>query len=213
MTGHTWILTVVVILSMVCFAQAVVVDGNIGDSEYDITMVDTGDESSEDFYNTGLDIKSAYFDKDSSWYYMGLSTVVQPIDKNGDSTSFYEETLMSVCFRDATTMEKVYMFEVGMNVSGVAYVDKFEWNAGWQEVSSFNEGTDYNISVGNCLELQIAVAQMGSMPDSAFAQIILDGTGGWSDDTLVGIIAPEPMTLGLLGIGGGIFAMRRRRRK
>ena len=185
------------------------VDGTVAGSEYGIVVNDVAGETGYDFYNTGLDIATMQFDDVGSSAYMALTVVSEPIDINGDPTSFLGATGLAVMFysNDAGTIPSYYL-EVTMQSSSVDVELMRFTGTGWVDVA-LGAG-DYDVAVGSALELRLA-STVFNPDDAGYFRAQLDGTGSWDDDQLEGII-PEPMTLALLGLGGIGVLLRRRSR-
>jgi len=188
---------------------APMIDGSVGTGEYATVLNDAAPESGEDYYNSGLDIKSLHFDNASGWYWTGLTVVNAPIDTDGDPTSFVSQSWFGSVFYDATHTTPYYRVMILMG--GVAPIVALEeWNgSAWDTV--LLGGSDYDVSVGTALEVRISQSKMPSMPATPYVSTQLDGTGSWGDDQLAGVV-PEPATIGLMGLGLVATLVKRRRK-
>ena len=207
------ILLTVVACGVAGFASSVwaspIVNGNVGGGEYPVVLSDTTLENTEQFFNSGLDIKALHFDNSGSSYWMGLEVVIAPIDTNGDPTSFMFRTIFDLIFFDNSGTTPSYL--VAVDMGGVTpTVGLAVWSGfGWTPVVLASG--DFDVSVANGLELRIAQSKMGGLAANPYVRSQLDGTGSWDDDQLVGVI-PEPATMAMLVLGGaGLFLAKRRR--
>ena len=213
---HTLLLNRILLTVVACgvagFASSVwavpIVDGNVGGGEYSVVLNDTAPETTDDFFNSGLDIQALHFDNSSGSYWMGLPVVNPPIDTNGDPTSFLFMTIFDLIFFDNSGTTPSYLVAVDMSGATVS-VALAAWGPGWTPVPLL--ASDFNVSVANGLELRINQSKMGSLAANPYVRAQLDGVGSWDDDQLVGVV-PEPATLSLLALGGLAMLARRRTR-
>ncbi len=199
----------VVVVFCASFVQASpIIDGDVGSGEYTNVIDDTGDESLKDFFSTGLDMATMQFDDDSGWLYLAMTVVGEPVDRNGDPTSFDEETNFKVKFYDTAGTTPCYLLDIVITGTDVEVELEYYNGSSWSDVT-LNPG-DYEIAVGDALEFKIDESKMSNLPDSFSFRSRLDGTGEWDDDQMSGHI-PEPATLILLGLGAVGSLLRRRR--
>lgn len=207
----------VVVLGVVGLASpawaAPIINGTVGATEYQAVLNDVAPENTLLFYNTGLDIEALHFDTSSDagtdWYWLGLTTVAEPIDTDGDGTGRRDKsTFWAIFYPDANPLSAPdYMVEVDM-AGGVADVVLSEWSLGaWVAVDLTGA---YNATIGNALEVRIDQDKMPNLATNPYVFAQLDGNGSWPDDQLLGTI-PEPATLALVGIGLAVMGLRRRR--
>jgi hypothetical protein len=185
------------------------IDGTVNPGEYSFILNDTPTETGMTFYNTGLDISTLQFARDPSWNYMALTVVNPPLTMGGGPTSLLHETDFWTIFSDATGTTPLYYLDVRMNSAGVESVSLEHNNGGtWQAISMI-PGVDYVVGAAASLEIKVSAAKMPDLPSVFQAGSQLDDTGAWPDDQIRGLV-PEPMTLGLTGLGvAGLWMQRR----
>jgi hypothetical protein len=185
------------------------VNGIVLTGEYAVSLPDALGEAGLD--NPGLDIRTLEFDRDASWYYMGLTVNTPPLDTDGGSTSRWHETILkTILYADATGTTPAYYLDVVMNAGGVANVNLYD--------GSFTPillaPADYQVSVGvvpyQALEVAISTLKM-SLISTPYVFAQLDDTGNAKDDQIEGMV-PEPATIGLMGLGAAVALLGRRRK-
>jgi len=190
-----------------------VIDGVVNVGEYDFFVQDTPNEVAMDYFNTGLDIDTVYFDEDANWYSLAVTVVAPPLDTDGEPTSFLGETIFIAMLVDdgSSGNDPHPAYLLGVDMSGTSVEVELEQFVGgtWQDVP-LND-PDYDVAVGDALELRISADLLANLPEDALCQAQLDGTGMGQDDQVQGIIVPEPGALALLGLGTIGLLLRRRR--
>jgi hypothetical protein len=187
------------------------VNGVVLTGEYSVSLVDALGEVGLD--NPGLDIRTLEFDRDASWYYMGLTVNTPPLDTDGGSTSRWHKTILNtILYADATgTMGmEAYYLDIVMDVGGVVSVSLYDGSSTPIPLAP----ADYQVSVGvfpyQALEVAISTAKM-SLISTPYVFAQLDDTGYAKDDQIEGVV-PEPATLCLLGIGAATVLVSRRKK-
>ena len=210
------ILFAAAVLGVVALASpawgSLMIDGNVASGEYQTVLNDAAPEDTREFYDTGLDIDAFHFDAAAAgadWYGMGLTVVKEPIDTNGDPSSRLFKSIFWAIFYDNTGVMPDYMVVVDM-AGGTPDVTLTEWDGGGWDVVALTS-SDYDAAIGNALELRIDRDKMPNLDDQPYVYMQLDGTGGWDDDQLEGVV-PEPATIGLMGLGLLAVLVKRRRK-
>jgi hypothetical protein len=129
----------------------------------------------------------------------------EPISRTGGPTSFIKRTVFNAFFIDMVNPDSpslLHELSVIMNATQIyVYLD------GMPLLS----GADYVAAASSGLEVAISKPLMAAMSgvSSFLFQAQLDDTGSYSDDQIAGMI-PEPVTMGLVSIGGLLLLRRRK---
>jgi len=212
MTRHVLALAATALfVSGTALGSPVTVDGDIGVSEYGVSVDDALNEAGLD--SASLDIETMYFDEDQTadFYYVGLEVLSEPIDRDGGSTTMLDMTMLILRLYDTTGTSLKYTIRADLWAAGGALL---VWDSTNTPVvlgaGDYELAGDDGSSI-NDLELGIKRSVLSDLNgvDSPYFRAQLDDTGFASDDQLAGNI-PEPATLALVSLGG--LALLRRRR-
>jgi len=202
-----------------------IVDGTVGAGEYSHGPLIDAPEPTADFYLSGLDIDKVQSDEDAvgGSRYLALETTVTPFDTNGSSLSFAQMTGVGMYFyTDASAPAPLVYMSLAFDALGFAPDLSFfrEWNgAGWTQTtfSNLTDGVDYDVAAAIAMELRISknafsVYRGDGAAFPGYLRLQLDDTGFQQDDQIEGAL-PEPASLAVLAVGGGLCLIRRRRRR
>lgn len=208
MRGAAFVIGVlgVVGFASVAWGVPVVVDGNVGGTEYFAYLDDAIGEAI--FDSPSWDIARVGVDADNNWLYMGLDPV-GVFDPDGGPSSFFDRTLFFGFFVESimTTYQFEMLFSTGptvMKLNGVP----------------LTPGVDFVEAHANDMEVKLARSLVPGLVDSDadgkidfFLRAQLDDVGFGNDDQVQGEVQfPEPGTVGLLAVGALVLTIRRRRR-
>jgi len=228
---------IALVVSAPLAAAALIVDGDIGAAEYSDPVADNyvygaTDETGMDYFNTGLDIDSAYFDATATKLYLGVSTK-DTFMPAGSPASYTGQTALNVAFYETMPNltasppdEPLWYANLVLSATGAEQAILVQYPPGGSKVtidllSGFKkDSTGYTLdtsippkfaySVNQGLEISLDTSLMVVDPITApYFAMQLDDLGDWKDDQMIAQI-PEPATLSLLAIGAVLILRRRR---
>jgi len=223
--------------SAVLASAAPILDGNVTQAEYDVTVDDTyvynGPESGKDYFDTGLDIDYAAFDDSLGYLYAGVATK-HDLMRAGSPGSYMGQTALNLSFyvsqpdlqatppdqplwylnliMDDDSLEQALLVEnptVGDRITYDLLSGLVKTGTAYGFDPNIPAKFVHSIDTGVEIRLDPNVFTVVDPNTAMYFAIQLDDLGDWQDDQMTGLI-PEPVSAALLLSGAGLLVRRRR---